>query len=144
MILCGIVFLSVTSIEAFTAGLNMLGMPYAVCFALTLGFRLAPLFMESAAAVLQAQRCRGLNLRRGGVLMRLRKALPVMVPVFLGAVRRADDMAIALESRGFRPGLKRSFFKVYSFGGWDIVCLLGMAAMAIAAFWARAQGHGGV
>jgi energy-coupling factor transport system permease protein len=143
MILCGAVFLSATRIEAFTAGLSMLGMPYSACFALTLGFRLAPLFMESAAAVLQAQRCRGLDLRRGGLLARLRKALPVLVPVFLGAVRRAEDMAIALESKGFRSGAKRTSHKRYPFGGWDVACLCGTAALMIGAFWLRAEGYGG-
>jgi energy-coupling factor transport system permease protein len=144
MILCGVLFLSATRIEAFTAGLSMLGTPYSVCFAVTLGFRLVPLFMESAAAVLQAQRCRGLDLRRGNALERLRKVLPVLVPVFLGAVRRADDMAIALESKGFRSGARRTSHMAYPFGGWDVACLSGMAAMTIAAFWLRASGYGGL
>ena len=52
-------FLSTTKVEEFTAGLARLGVPYRVGFAITLSFRLVPLFIDSALTVVQAQNLRG-------------------------------------------------------------------------------------
>ncbi len=67
-----------------------------------------------------------------------------MVPLFLGAVRRADDMAIALESKGFRSGRKRTPYRQYEFGAWDAVSLFVMVALTTAVFWVKASGYGRV
>ena len=64
----GILFLSVTRIEEFAYALTRLGMPYKVGFTMTLAFRLVPVFVDAAATVVQAQRCRGLDFERGGAL----------------------------------------------------------------------------
>ena len=84
--------------------------PYKVGFTLTLAFRLVPVFYDSALAVVQAQRCRGLELHRGGLVRRLRRFVPVLVPVLIGALRRADRMAMALELRGFNSGRPRTTY----------------------------------
>ena len=101
MLICGVVFLSCTRIEEFTAGLNRMGLPFPVCFALSLAFRLLPLFIATASTVAQAQKARGLDLESGGLVERVRKHIPLIVPVFIVGVRRADLLAMALESRGF-------------------------------------------
>jgi energy-coupling factor transport system permease protein len=106
----GLLFLTTTRMEEVAYGLRRLGMPYLVGFTLTLSFRLVPVFFESAVTIVQAQRCRGLDLRRGGWLTRLRRFAPVIVPVFIGALRRADRMAMALELRGFNSGRPRTRF----------------------------------
>ena len=107
----GALFLSTTRIEEFAYAFTLLGLPYRVSFTLTLAFRLVPLFLESALTVVQAQRCRGLDVHRGPLLQRLRHYVLVLIPVFMGALRRADQMAIALEVRGFNSGRPRSSFQ---------------------------------
>jgi len=84
--------------------------PYKVGFTLTLAFRLVPVFFDAAISVVQAQRCRGLPFDRGGPLTRLRRFVPVIVPVLIGALRRADRMAMALELRGFNSGRPRTTY----------------------------------
>src|SRR5206468_3908909 len=76
----------------------------------TLAFRLVPVFFDAALAVVQAQRCRGLELGRGGIVARLRRFVPILVPVLIGALRRADRMAMALELRGFNSGRPRTTY----------------------------------
>jgi energy-coupling factor transport system permease protein len=104
----GILFLTVTRVEEVAWALGRLGVPYTVGFTLTLAFRLVPVFFDAALAVLQAQRCRGLELARGGLVARLRRFVPILVPVLIGALRRADRMAMALELRGFNSGRPRT------------------------------------
>lgn len=120
----GALFLSTTRIEEFAYAFTLLGLPYRISFTLTLAFRLAPLFLESALTVIQAQRCRGLDVHQGNILRRLRHYVLVLIPVFMGALRRADQMAIALEVRGFNSGRPRSSFQRTVWTGGDVMALL--------------------
>jgi energy-coupling factor transport system permease protein len=104
-------FLSTTRIEEFAYAFTLLGLPYRIGFTITLAFRLVPLFLEAAFTVIQAQRCRGLDIHRGHLLQRLRHYVLVLIPVFMGALRRADQMAIALEVRGFNSGRPRTSYQ---------------------------------
>src|SRR5207244_1733502 len=73
----GILFLTTTRVEEVAYALGRLGVPYTVGFTLTLSFRLVPVFFDAALAVVQAQRCRGLELGRGGIVARLRRFVPI-------------------------------------------------------------------
>jgi energy-coupling factor transport system permease protein len=103
-------FLSTTRVEEFAYAFTLLGLPYRVSFTMTLAFRLVPLFLEAVLTVIQAQRCRGLDIHRGHLLRRLRHYVLVLIPVFMGVLRRADHMAIALEVRGFNSGSPRTSY----------------------------------
>jgi energy-coupling factor transport system permease protein len=106
----GILFLTTTRVEELAYALGRLGVPYTVGFTLTLAFRLVPVFFDAAIDVVQAQRCRGLGFEGGGLVARLRRFVPVVVPVLIGALRRADRMAMALELRGFNSERPRTTF----------------------------------
>jgi energy-coupling factor transport system permease protein len=129
----GLLFLSTSRVEEIAYALGRLGLPYTLGFTLTLAFRLVPLFFDSAATIVQAQRCRGLRTEGGGVVARLRRFAPVIVPVFVGALRRADRMAMALELRGFNSGRPRSIYRRARPTGRDVVALA--AALALAALY---------
>jgi len=133
----GVVFLSTTKIEEFAYALTRVGMPYKLGFAMTMAFRLVPVFIDAAATVVQAQRCRGFNFDEGGVLQRMRRYVPVLVPVFMGALRRADGMAMALEARGFQSTRPRTSYEQYTFAARDTLALALLAAVAAAylALW---------
>jgi energy-coupling factor transport system permease protein len=117
-------FLSTTRIEEFAYAFTLLGLPYRISFTLTLAFRLVPLFVEAAFTVIQAQRCRGLDIHRGPLLQRLRHYVLVLIPVFMGALRRADQMAIALEVRGFNSGRPRTSYQRAPWERGDLLALL--------------------
>jgi energy-coupling factor transport system permease protein len=127
----GVVFLSTTKIEEFAWALTHVGMPYKLGFAMTLAFRLVPVFLDAAATVVQAQRCRGFNFDEGNLVQRLRRYVPVIVPVFMGALRRADGMAMALEARGFQSARPRTAFEHYRFGATDFAALALTVGLAV-------------
>jgi energy-coupling factor transport system permease protein len=134
----GVVFLSATRIEEFAYALTRVGMPYKLGFAMTLAFRLVPVFLDAAVTVVQAQRCRGFNFDEGSLLQRMRRYVPVIVPVFMGALRRADGMAMALEARGFQSRQPRTTFEHFSFRASDAVALgvaAGIAVLYLALWW---------
>jgi len=135
----GLLFLSVTRIEEFAYALTRLGLPYKVGFTMTMAFRLVPVFVEAAGTVIDAQRCRGLDFDRGTPWERVRRYVPVMVPVFMGALRRADQMAMTLDARGFQADTTRTVLEPHTVRWLDVAVaaaiLLGTAVYI--ALWSR-------
>jgi energy-coupling factor transport system permease protein len=138
----GLLFLSVTRVEEFAAALQRLGVPFVVTFAFTMAFRLVPMLLASAATVVEAQRSRGLDLESGSFLARLLRHLPLLVPVMVSAIRNSDLMAMALESRGFRAGLRRTSLLWLHMRAGDWLALLVSVALIGASVWLRVTGHG--
>ena len=127
----GILFLSTTRIEEFAYALTRVGAPYKLGFTMTLAFRLVPVFLDAAVTVVEAQRCRGFNFDEGNLVQRMRRYVPVIVPVFMGALRRADGMAMALEARGFQSAARRTAFEHFPFRTTDALALVTALAVAI-------------
>lgn len=136
----GLLFLSTTRIEEFAYALTRLGLPYKVGFTMTMAFRLVPVFVDAAATVVQAQRCRGLDFDRGSLRQRAQRYVPVMVPVFMGALRRADQMAMALEARGFQSTRPRSVLQTYPVTWRDVVAGATLMAVVVCYLWLRWRG----
>lgn len=137
----GTLFLSVTKVEEFAYALTRLGLPYKLGFTMTLAFRLVPAFVESGFAVVQAQRCRGFNFDTGGLIQRVRRYVPVIIPVFIGALRRADNMAMALEARGFQRQSPRTFYQRYAFRLADAAALALVLGVAGLYLWLWSAGY---
>lgn len=133
----GLLFLSSTRVEEMAAGLHRMGLPFMTAFSLTLSFRLLPLFAVSGATIVQAQACRGLDVREGGPITRLKGYLPLLVPLLLSSLRTAGGLAAALESRGLGMGARRTSALAGRFKTSDAVLVLGSALALAAAMWFR-------
>jgi energy-coupling factor transport system permease protein len=144
MVAAGMVFMSTTRVEEFGDGLRRLGLPYAVSFALAAAVRLVPTFLGSSASVVEAQKARGLDLESGNPLARLRKHVPVLVPVFVAAIRTTDLTAMALESKGFGAHHRRTYYLQLRMRAADWACLALALVAAAAAVYARLRGYGEV
>jgi energy-coupling factor transport system permease protein len=127
----GILFLSTTRIEEIAYALTRAGVPFKLGFTMTLAFRLVPAFLDAAITVVQAQRCRGLDFDRGGPWQRLRRYIPVIIPVFMGGLRRADNMAMALEARGFQMTCRRTMLQQLHFGAIDALTLAVLLTLTV-------------
>jgi energy-coupling factor transport system permease protein len=132
MIIAGLIFLSTTKTEEIVLGLIHLRVPYRVAFAFSLAVRMVPTIMGTALTVIEAQRSRGLDLTSGGPLARLRKHIPLLVPIFLHTLRSTDQLAKALESRGFGARRERTSYLEIGFHAADALALaLGTLVLAI-------------
>ena len=141
-LLLNVVLLSTTRVEELTSAFTRLGLPYRVGFTLTLAFRLVPLFVDSAGTVLQAQRLRSLGTETRGLVARLRQTVPVIIPVFMSALRRADQMAVALDMRGFSlPGARGPIVE-RRVGLPDVVAVAIAVGAPASAYLVRAAGTG--
>ena len=72
---------------------------------------------------MSAQKARGADFETGGLLRRAKALIPLLVPLFISAFRRADELAIAMESRCYNGGTGRTRMKQLKFKGGDYVAL---------------------
>lgn len=108
-----------TSPVALTDGLERLMKPLErvrfpagdVAMMLTIALRFIPTTAEEAEKIIVAQSARGARFDARGPITRARAYVPVLVPLFVSLFRRADDLAIAMESRCYRGGVGRTKFK---------------------------------
>lgn len=119
----GLIFLSTTRNEEVTHGLIRMGLPYPVAFAFSAALRLVPTFAGAGATIVHAQISRGLDLESGSIFSRIRKFLPQAIPLFIYAIRHTNLLAMALESRGFDPQAKRSFYLELRMGWTDYLAM---------------------
>ncbi len=144
MIFCGLVFLASTTVEDFTYGLTRMGLPFPMSFSLSLSFRLVPLFGETVRKIIDAQKARGLDLESKNIVRRMQGYVPLLVPVFSSALRKTDQLAIALESKGFGLPGPRGHYREHRAGGRDVIALLVMALIISGETYLRLKGLGGV
>jgi energy-coupling factor transport system permease protein len=137
-IVTGVAFVSTTSNEEIVRGLRGLGVPYAFCFAVGTALRLFPTFLGAAGTVRQAQEARGLDLSASNPIERLRKFVPLLIPVFMTAFRNVQTQAMALEARGFDTRRDRTFYNEASFDAADwaatgvsLAAIVGVVAVSL-------------
>jgi energy-coupling factor transport system permease protein len=88
--------------------------------------------------VVQAQSLRSYDFNQGNLMQRMKRYVPAVIPVFMGALRRANNMAMALEARGFGLNVTPTSFMEYRIGRRDIIALsvlTGMGALYFVIYW---------
>jgi energy-coupling factor transport system permease protein len=144
LLAASVLFLSTTKIEEFTYGLQKMKVPYRVSFAISLAFRLVPLFIDTALTIVDAQRLRGYDFNQGGPFERVRRYVPVVIPVFMGALRKANNMAMALEARGFGFTHEPTTYIEYPVAGADLAAFAALIALGAFYFLLYYSGIGGI
>ena len=142
MLISGIVLLSTTSIEELGEASNRLGVPRPLGFSLSLAFRWVPTLLGSIGAVIQAQRSRGLDVQSKGVLGRIRRYPPLIVPLIGHTLRQTNLLAMALESKGFGAGQVRRPLFVSKMHGADFTALAVIAVLVVGGLWMRLNAYG--
>lgn len=123
-VIAGLIFVTITRIEEFTFALTRMGIPYKVAFALSLGFRLVPLFYQNLQTIVSAQKSRGVDLESGGLAGKARKYGPILAALISYSLRNADLMAMSLEAKGFGYSKKRTSYLQPSFSWRDAAVFL--------------------
>jgi energy-coupling factor transport system permease protein len=99
----------------------------------TIALRFIPTLLMELDTIMRAQRARGAEFARGGVVTRARALVPVLIPLFVVSFRRADDLALAMEARCYRPGLTRTRLHPLAAGAGDWLVLALVAAVVAVA-----------
>jgi len=96
---------------------------------MSIALRMIPTLIEETDKIMSAQKSRGADFETGGLIKRAKAILPLIIPLFISAFRRADELATAMESRCYHGGEGRTKMKVLKFAGRDFVALLGGAVI---------------
>ena len=120
-------------VEDLLSPLKKLRVPvHEVAMMMSLTLRFFPTLADEAGRITKAQAARGADFSEGGPFRRARAMLPVLVPLTVGAFRRADELAEAMESRGYRGGEGRTRYRELRFGPRDWLAPV-LAAVVVAA-----------
>lgn len=120
-------------LEALLRPMEKLGVPAnEIAMMMSIALRFIPTFAEEAEKIKMAQAVRGADFESGNIIKRAKAMIPVLIPLFVGAFRRADDLATAMEARCYRGGKGRTSLKKLSFGKNDAFALLVFLIFAIA------------
>ena len=116
------------AIERLLKPLARLHVPvHTFAMMLTIALRFIPTIVEETDKIMAAQKARGADFTTGSLTKRAKALIPVIVPLFASAFRRADELATAMECRCYHGGEGRTKLRVLRFGGRDVVALLLMA-----------------
>lgn len=97
------------AMEDLLKPLGRLGFPsHEVALMMTISLRFIPALVEETDKIIKSQASRGSDFESGGVIARCRALIPVFVPLFISALRRADELAVAMESRCYNGGEGRT------------------------------------
>jgi energy-coupling factor transport system permease protein len=110
-------------------GLTRLGLPFVVGLPAVIALQYVATFSRRFDQILEAQQSRGLALPRGNPVRIVRTYLPVLVPLIISALRSADHLALALQSRGFEAQGQRTYRRVLHMRARDWIFLLATAAV---------------
>ena len=142
MISTGMILISTTRNEELVLGMIRLGLPYRVGFAISTSLRLVPTIASSTMTISQAQRSRGLDLDSGNLIDRIKKFLPLLVPVFISTIRNTNIFAMALESKGFGARDDRTFYLNLQMKKADYIILAFAVIFTVASIVFAIMGYG--
>ena len=91
---------------------------------MSIALRFIPTLIEETDKIMSAQKSRGADFETGGLIKRAKAILPLIIPLFISAFRRADELATAMESRCYHGGEGRTKTKVLKFAARDSIAFL--------------------
>ena len=102
---------------------------------ISIALRFIPDLIDETERIIKAQESRGVDLKEGKIMERIMAILSLIVPLFVSAFQRAEDLANAMEARGYSPGEERTRYKVLKMEGRDYVLLAGATALLACMVW---------
>jgi Cobalt transport protein. len=136
--------LTTTPIE-ITDGLESLLKPLRVvhfpvhelALMMSIALRFIPTLMDETEKIMKAQMARGVDFSEGSLKKRAQAVIPLLVPLFVNAFKRAEELAIAMEARGYRGGEGRTKYRQLRWRKKDTAAIICLLVLGILLFWLR-------
>jgi len=104
---------------------------------LSISLRFIPNLLDETQKVMDAQRARGTEFGEGSLIQQMKTLIPIFIPLFVSSLNRAEDMANAMEVRGYRSGEKRSSFRRLNWRRNDTIAIFMMLLLTICLAYLR-------
>lgn len=136
----GVILTYTTTPLALTDGLELLLAPLAkikvpvheFSLMMTIALRFIPTLAEETGKIMNAQKARGADFSEGSILKRAKALIPILVPLFASAFRRADELAVAMECRCYRGGEGRTRMNVFRISFKDVAAVAALVLLGVA------------
>ncbi len=120
-------------IESLLHPLNRIHVPvHEVAMMMSIALRFIPILLEETDKIMKAQIARGADLESGNIIQRVKSMIPILVPLFVSAFRRANDLAMAMEARCYRGGEGRTKMKPLRYKSRDRMAYIVMIVYVVA------------
>ena len=125
-------------IENLLKPFQKMGVPaHELAMMMTIALRFIPTLVEETDKIMKAQSARGADFESGNLIQRAKAMIPLLVPLFLNAIKRADELALAMEARCYHGGEGRTRLKVLRYGAQDAIAGGLCIGMVVGAFLTR-------
>lgn len=101
---------------------------------LSIALRFIPTIMNEATEITNAQRSRGMNFNEGNLFKRIKHMVPILIPLFVNSFKRAEDLATAMEARGYDPDAPRTHYRQLHWHRRDVVALVAIVLITVVLF----------
>lgn len=117
-------------LEKLLKPFNRFGLPsHEIALMMSIALRFIPTLLEETDKIMKAQQARGADFESGSLIQRVKNMIPILIPLFVGSFRIAQDLALAMEARCYHGGVGRTRMKEIVFSRRD-----GMAGVLLAVF----------
>jgi energy-coupling factor transport system permease protein len=124
------------ALEYMLKPFKKIGVPsHEIAMMMTIALRFIPTLLEEMDKIMKAQMSRGASFDTGGLIKRAKSFTPLLIPLFISSFRRADELAVAMESRCYRGDYNRTHMKILKYKKIDFVAMI-MLALFICGMYA--------
>lgn len=117
-------------LESLMSPLKKVKVPvHEISMMMTIALRFIPTLIDETDKIMNAQKARGADIDTGGIIKKAKSLIPILIPLFISAFRRATELATAMECRCYRGGEGRTRLKQYSLKTRDYISLGIMTAL---------------
>ena len=111
-------------LERLFTPLKKIGFPaHELAMMMSIALRFIPTLIEETDKITKAQKARGADFETGGAIKRVKAMIPLLIPLFVGAFRRADELAMAMEARCYRGGGGRTKMRPLVYSKKDYIAM---------------------
>ncbi|MBL0846454.1 energy-coupling factor transporter transmembrane protein EcfT [Mammaliicoccus fleurettii] len=126
------------AIESMLRPLKKIKFPvHELAMMMSISLRFIPTLMDELDRIIKAQTSRGSDVTAGSIFSRLKAIIPLLIPMFISAFKRADDLAVAMESRGYNASNKRTTYRKLKWKLRDSLALATILLIAILLYLLR-------
>lgn len=124
------------AIEYILKPLKIIKVPaHEIAMMMTIALRFIPTLLGETDKIMKAQMSRGADFETGNIFRRSRAMIPLLIPLFVSAFRRADELAVAMEARCYRGGVGRTRMKQLIFRPIDHIVMIGVSLTMLASYF---------
>ena len=110
---------------------------HEIALMLSIALRFVPTLMDETEKIMNAQRARGIDFGEGNIYQQMKAIVPLLIPLFVSSFNRAEELATAMEARGYKGGEGRTKYRKLSWESRDTLVIAAFGLLSVSLFFLR-------